>query len=653
MPGKTGITWIMCSALLVCTCFPSEAQNVDTWTDVAEEAIIRDDDSQISEDALEAFQELLLYPVNLNLATMGQLKSCGLFSAFQVQSIISYREKYGNLLSIYELASLKGFRKQRLIKLSAYMTVSKIIRNHPVKQSGTRILMFAGKSFSGTENQDLYPGSLWKTSLRIKSGIGRRVSAGLAYEKDPGERSLWGYRPEHLTGYLDFNGSRLVEKLIIGSYRINNGMGLIQGAGLMHTPEAIQSRPFIPSSLKPYAGAGENLIHQGAALKLNLGKTKILLWSSYQHIDLSLNSLDSATENTDWPDYIRETGMHRTSTELAGRNLGYLGCAGIQVSANFRKLTLGAQYFTKISGLSTEGKDSLQYFQGPSLHQAASIQWGWRLGKIDFYGEFAPGNKHSSAFIGGSRFLVNDFLSGVLQFHRYGERHKETFASAYASGSHVANESGLLLLIHSEPFREIRADLSIEINKYPAPRTQVLVPSSGFRYKLTLHNGPLKKLQWKFAMIKTTRQQTPMANLSGIRPLNSMQNNRIDGRISFSPFNSFTWQSRLVISYTPGNVSDLGHAALQQAKIRLTKRLKCTVQLVMFFVPSWDNRICLYEPGLYQQFRFPVYSGTGNKLTLVASMKTMKRFNIEGKCSVIRKNGIDKWEAGIQLRMNI
>jgi hypothetical protein len=73
----------------------------------------------------------------------------------------------------------------------------------------------------------------------------------------------------------------------------------------------------------------------------------------------------------------------------------------------------------------------------------------------------------------------------------------------------------------------------------------------------------------------------------------------------------------------------------------------------MFHVPLWDNRICLYEPGLYQQFRFPVYSGTGNKFTMLTLMKATKRLSLEGMCSVIKKNGLEIWEAGFQLRLNI
>jgi len=652
MRGKAVITGISCSFLLVCIFFPGRAQDERAWIEAAEESIIREDDSQFSECELEARQELFLFPVNLNEASGEQLASSGLFSTFQVKSILAYREKYGDLFSIYELAGLDGFRKQRLVHLSSSMTVSSKVQSSPQRKSPTRILMFAGRTHSSSGEEVSYPGSLWKTSLRLKSGIGKRILTGIAYEKDQGERCLWENRPEHLSGFLELRGAGLLEKLIIGSFRINNGMGLIQGSGLMHTPEAIQSRPLRLSSIKPYAGTAENLIHQGAALRLNLGKTKLLLWSSYQNTDLSLSAMDSTTENTCWTDYIRETGLHRTSTELAGRNLAYLGSTGIQVLSNFRKLSLGLQYFTRISGLNQAGKDSLQYSYGSQFHHTTSIQWGWRLNKLIFFGEFAPGRQNSSAFLGGSHFLVNDFLSATIQFHNYGAKHQETFASAYASGSHIANERGLLLLVLAEPFRNTRADLSVEIYQYPGPRYQVPVPSSGFRYKFTLHNGSMEILQWKLRMTFTSRQVTPSSGLPGIQPLHNIGNSKIDGKLLYRPLESFTWQSRLVISYTPREFADRGHAAIQQVALHVNNTFKCTAQFVIFHIPSWNNRICLYEPGLYQQFRFPVYSGMGNKLSFAVSMKLAKRLVLEGKCSVLLKNGMENREAGIQLRMN-
>ncbi|MCP4312176.1 MAG: hypothetical protein GY790_12995 [Bacteroidetes bacterium] len=642
---------IICLCLATLKSFPIAAQHNEGWTDRAEEAMIREDGSGLPEEQCEEQQELLLYPINLNRSTRDQLESCGLFTSFQVNSIIRYREEYGNFFSVYELASLNGFRKQRLQELSVYMTVKEAVRSNPGKPAGSRILLYAGRAFTNEEDQTPYPGSPWKTSLRIKTVAGRRVSMGVAYEKDPGEKGIWGKHPEHLSAYIELKGRGGVEQVIVGSYRINNGLGLVQGSGLMHTPEGVQSRPLILSSLKPYAGAGESIIHQGAACKLNLGLMKLMVWGSLQSIDLSLGDLSYATR-TDWSDHIRETGLHRTLNEQKGRNLAYLGSAGIQLTACIGKLNLGVQYSPEINGLTVRGSDSLQYFHGPTLFHGSSIQWKWMHRRLELYGELAPGRNNSSAFQGGTRFFINDFLSGAMQVHWYGAAHRETFASAFTSGSSIVNERGVLLLIHAEPYRGIQADLAVEVYEYPAPRTLVRVPSSGFRYRLTLHNGSRAELQWRFIMVKSTRQQTPSSTLTGIRPLTNIQNNRIDGRLVYNPAANFTWQSRLAISYTPGEESGHGHAALQQVSIRLNKRLRCTAQLILFNVPLWANRIYLYEPGLYQQFRFPVYNGKGHKLSLVASLKAVKRITLEGRGSILRDDKGKKCEAGFQLRLN-
>ncbi len=84
----------------------------------------------------------------------------------------------------------------------------------------------------------------------------------------------------------------------------------------------------------------------------------------------------------------------------------------------------------------------------------------------------------------------------------------------------IENEMGLLLFIHAEPFRGIRANVAVELYEYPSPRTMVKVPSSGFRFSLTLQNGSLEKLQWRLRFVNTSRQQTPSSSEDpGIRPL--------------------------------------------------------------------------------------------------------------------------------------
>ena len=653
MNGSNKLIRIIASCMLV---YPGSyliGQQNEKWIDVAEELLNRESDSRHAEEHCEELQILLSYPININSASLAQLESCGLFTPYQAQQITLYREKYGKLLSLYELASLPGFRRALLEEQAIYMTVDESKADFPMRQTTSMLLFYAGMNFPDAGDQAIYPGSSWKTSLRIKKAIGARFTVGMAYEKDQGEKAFWEQGPEHICGFLEWRGRRRVEQLMLGNFRINNGLGLIQGSGLMHSPQGLFSRPLLLSTLKPYAGVAESLIHRGAACKLNLGYIKLVLWTSFQNIDLSLGDLSPEGRSTDWADHIRESGYHRTPTEPSGRKLGYIGSAGIQALACLGSLNLGIQYSPEINGLNRKGRDSLQYFYEPVLYHASSLQWLWRHNKVELFGEFAPGSKKTSALLAGSRFHINDFLSGLVQIHWYEALRRETFSSAYASGSHVKNERGVLLVIHTEPFREFRAETALEFFSYPAPRSLVNVPSSGFRFSLNVQNGSRGKLVWRLRMVNTSRQHSKAFDHPGIRPLISMQNLRIDGRITYMPVPWFTWQSRLDISFTPGKAEGVGHTALQQLTVRIKERIKCTTRLVLYNVPSWDNRIYLHEPGLYQQFKFPVYSGTGNKISILTSLKATKRINLEARASLDRERERKRWEAEMQLRLKL
>ena len=651
MNGSKAIIRIIRLCLLLCLFPRLQAQEKEIWIDAAEEAISRSDNESITAEDCEDYQDLLAFPININQASMTQLESCGLFTTYQVNSILQYREEHGELLSLYELAALPGFSPAQLKEYFIYMTVNEIPPGtKPVKTDPGMVLFHIGKRQSNTDKQTDYPGPAWKTSLRIKKGLAKRLTMALAFEKDQGEKFLWESRPEHLCGYIEWKGRRRLEQLMFGNFRINNGMGLVQGAGIMHTPMHTHTRPLLLLKLKPYAGASESLIHQGVACKLNLGSVKLALWSSLQSLDLSLGNLALPVKDTDWTAHIRESGYHRTHTEQGGRSLAYLGSTGMQVLTALGRLNIGLQYSYEITGLTSRGRDSLQYQGSPSGFHTSSLQWQWRPGKLELYGEFSPGPRRSSAFIAGGRFHLNDFLSGTAQVHWYGASRRETFASAYASGSHIKNERGISLLIHAEPYRGIRADATAEIFHYPAPRAFLNTPSSGFRFSLTLQNGSQEALRWRLLMVNTSRPKNDPMEHAGIRALGSIQTLRIDGRIIYTPLPGFTWQSRLLISQSQGKPGGNSHAVLQQLGFRFMERIKCSAQLVLYQVPTWDNRIYLYEPGVYQQFSFPVYSGTGSKISLLTSLKLGRRAHFETRASLNRKDKTKSWETVMQLR---
>jgi hypothetical protein len=651
----------------------ADSQDQENLMDQEELILESDENTRIPVEIFEERQDLCLQPVDLNSASREELESSGLFTPFQVNVIIEYRERHGDLFSIYELASLTGFRVARLKEITPYLTAGSSL---PVRRShsrGHRVFIYAGRTFpeasgyktGGDSGDPAYRGSPLKTGLKIESGLGRRVGLGLAYEKDPGEAGFHENRPEYLTGYLAYSGDRVLERLVMGSYRLHLGLGLVQGTGLIHSAGGVFQAPVTLSALKPYGGLSESGLHRGLACRLNLRPVTIMAWSSARPMDLSAGDLFQENRGIDWVSLRRESGLHRTSGEEGGRNLGYLANAGISVQVNYNNLFAGAQFSTEISGLTRKGRDSLHMDSGPSLYHSISIYWRWQKRKLETFGEYSPGNVQRCAILAGVRYHFSDFLSGCLLLHHYGTGHRETFSSAYASGSHISNEGGATLCFQAEPFGRLLADLSIELFDYPCPRHQCVVPSSGARYSFSLQNSGTGMLQWRIRYMQRIWQDTPACEQPGVHTLSEHRACRVDGRVVYEPGNRFRWQSRFIASLNRGEAAT-GYAAAQQAETVGWDVVKVAVQFVVFNIPQWESRIYLYEPGLYHHFDFPAYYGQGQKITAVISLKAGRRITLEVKTSVVTTydreqtgsgndavEGPRRYDAEMQLRLNL
>jgi len=160
-----------------------------------------------------------------------------------------------------------------------------------------------------------------------------------------------------------------------------------------------------------------------------------------------------------------------------------------------------------------------------------------------------------------------------------------------------------------------------------------------------------------------TWQSTPQNGCPGAAPLVRQDRVRTEGRILIRPGGPFRFRSRLAVSCSGPADGPKGMALEQLVAYRPAGPLKGTLQFVVFGIPGWDQRIYLYEPGLYQQFQFPVYNGSGQKITGVVSYTPARRITAGIKCSVVRyehqhtlgtgndqMEGNRQWESGIQLR---
>lgn len=592
--------------------------------------------------------------LDLNSSSPEELEASGLFTPYQLYNLLKYREEYGEIYSIYELTALPGFHQSEVHEIESSISMEHANIHSVAKPSRHMVLIDLGKSFPATESRTAYAGSPLTTTIRFRSNPLKKLAVALTYEKDAGEQFLYQNRPQFLSGYLSFNGERVVKHLVVGDFQMNQGVGLVNGAGFINQAGKFRVSRQSLSKIRPYASKTETMFEQGIACQLEFKKVELLFWASYRHLSLSPTAFTENWGADKWLEYQRSSGLYRTPGELEGRELAFRIHTGAQALYRSQHLALGVMSGAEWIYPTKKAMESLTTDPGPALHKKASVHGNWQKNKIQLFGELAFSGNHSLACLLGSEYYFNDFVQGGLLIHHYGSEYRGSYPSSYGSGSTIENEQGVAFHLHLETGKFITTELVGEIFRYPLPRYLTSVPSGGYRVDLSLQNPGKKMVQWRFRVVNKTWQSTPATETAKLRPLQDHRVTRMDAQLSYNLQDIFKWQSRLVVSYYSQQLEPApAFAAVQQITLGSGRKLNTTVQFVLFQVADWENRIYLYEPGLYYSFSFPACYGNGQKTTLLFTIKPMRQITFTAKVSGITNHGNRKWEAAIQLRLNL
>jgi len=622
----------------------------------SESSILPESDIMELLEAGEAF-------LDLNNASPEELNVSGLFSPYQLHNLIKYREEFGEIFSIHELAVIPGFRQSKLKEISSFIFLGPVNKSSSNTRAQHTILLNLGRSFPGKENspedtlsgiKSKYAGSPLLTCLRIKSRPSSKLALALTYEKDVEETFLYNNRPQFLSGYLSFDTKGFCKQLVLGCFKLNQGVGLVNGDGFFHQVGNLRVSPLSLSRLRPYASKTESSFDQGIACRFDLDNIKLLLWASYRSLSLSPQALTKNPEADKWLDYQRTSGLYRTAGELEGRELASRIHAGAQLLYGHRRLTLGIMGGSEWIRPTRKAMEYLGTIPGTVLYHKASIHGNWQKRKLQIFGELAVNGHVSLATLLGISYHFSDFIQGSFLLHHYGTDYRGFYPSSYASGSSPTNEQGAAFHLHVETGKFVTVKLSGELFHYLAPRYLTEIPSTGNRVNLSLQNPGAKLIQWRLRIVSKYWQLSPLSDASKLRPMLGSRVSRLEGLLKYNSLDHFLWQSRLVISYFSQQEKAFpGYALMQQVTLCPNTKLKVTVQCVQFRVSDWENRIYLYEPGFYYSFSFPAYYGKGQKITILFKWKPASSLHFSVKVSGTTNLNSSKWEAALQLRLKL
>jgi hypothetical protein len=629
---------------------PSGAQLPFLSSQDLEDLLYRDESAHIPEPESGTFGDPGHPPIHLNTASVEELESSGILTPYQLHQLVKYREKFGALYSIHELTALPGFHAASVEQIKSRVILS--TEPVPLKKAPRHMaLLTIERSYPSTKVSKNYSGSLLKTSLRIMSNPSARFTWALSYDKDAGEAFTYQNRPQYLSGFLACEGKGFLKQLVAGKYQMNQGLGLVNGSGFFHRVGYMRITRQSISRIKPFASLTENRYERGLACKMGTQRIQCLLWASSHKFSISPSAITAHPEPDQWLEHQYASGLFRTSGELEKRDLANRIHAGIQVVYLNQGLSLGV-----LSGSEwvLPGKKTaiiLEHIPGIAVHQHLSLHGNWYRNRIQVFGELAASDFNSLAFLVGARYQFNDFIFGTLLFHHYGPGYRGSLPSSYGSGSRIQNDQGLAFNLHMESGTTLIIKLTGELFRYPAPRYLTQVPSEGCRLALTLQNPDNRTIHWKTRLTSNYWQTTPADKHAAVRPLQNSRVHRLEGKVIYKFQDRFRWMNRLIVGYfSQGIKGSTGYAAVQQVSYDRGP-LKITAQCVLFEVEDWANRIYLHEPGFYYSFSFPVYYGSGQKSTLLLSIKLLDGLRISVRISSTRNRGNQGLDGGVQLRL--
>lgn len=520
------------------------------------------------------FEEMMRTKVSINSMTRSRLEECGLFSAFQIESLLDYRKVSGDILSRSELALVDGFNESVAEMCGCFFTFDSenAVAAPYVEPHLKHTVTLKAKSDYDTSG----------IGMTAKYSVSYDCSfvAGLTVDSDAGEGLTPAHMPDFVSAYASYDGTGVVKKMIIGDYSVRAGQGLVCWKAFSFTAfgapsSAIKSQ----HSVRPYTSSVESGYFRGAAATLSLAGTEITLFASRAPVDARVVG-DSVYTS------VVKDGYHRTAAENAKRHAMHEYAAGATAVREAGRWRIGftamAYCYDKANGRRVLDYNRYQIYDGWWGNASADIFCYW--GGCRFFAEAAVDAGASPAAVGGVLWSPFYSLEMSLLGRIYTKSYIAPHAGAYSSLSSCSNQRGITWSARWLPSSSWELNTNLQYSYYPWSRYGIDGPSSAFKYRTEVEymGGS------RFAA---------SAMLSG----GPAPRWRADCRYAFAG----RWSAQARYAGTLG-----GNGAFIECACE-TRRLRLSARFTVWDTDGWGSRLYFYEGGVPQSFSIEARYGKG------------------------------------------
>jgi len=609
---------------------------------------------------LTALVEQLYYlydhPINLNQASAEELEEIQLLTDLQINDLILHRQRFGKLISIYELQSLKYWDMNTIQMILPFVRVDDRLDNIHVSlkeafKQGKFEAFFRFQTIAENKkgyddvsdsilnnSNSYYHGDPNRYYSRLRFSYRTNLSIGVTAEKDPGEAFFKGAQKngfDFYSAHAFYKGGKYLKSVALGDYQVQIGQGVNFWSGYAFGKTAdVTNVKKSAKSLKPYTSVDETRFLRGAAVELGYKKFTLTSFASYKGVDASVTASDSLTVQQEYISSINLTGFHRTNSEIAKKNQLKEMILGSNLRFKIRNLHIGIaavyQGYDK-----AYAKDTFAYnqfdFRGKS-NLSLSADYSYVIRNFNFFGEVSRVS-YSGAFaqLHGVLFSLDRRVSMSLVYRNYQKNYQTFYNAGFAEGSRTQNEKGIYTGLKVNWSKAVSTNVYIDLFKFPWLRYQVDAPSAGHEFMIQQSYRPSRRFEIYVRFREQNKEKNSRDSDGTITELENVLQRNYRFNLSYKISESFRLKSRIeyVSINRPSNVKEEGMILTQDVIFKPKSfPLSFSLRYALFDTDSYDSRIYTYENNALYVFSVPSYYYRGSRAYVLVRYKFWRKFDL-------------------------
>lgn len=586
---------------------------------------------------------LLANPINLNNASIEDLRFLNLLSEYQIQSFLQYRTENGQLLSVYELQSVPGFDLSTIYRIIPFV---KTAETKNVKSLWTRIIseennyfilrydktLEKRKGYTNTATpSSRFTGSPDDIYMRFRVSNPGDFSLGFTCEKDAGEQFNWNpssqqYGFDYYSVHAQVVNKGKLKNAIIGDYQTQFGQGLVLSGsfGYGKGSETVNTLRRSNVGFLPYTSVNETGFKRGAAFTYEI-QPGLLISPFYSIARRDASLVIDSTEEA-FASSLQNSGLHRTETEIKNRK--QLQEQNYGVVVNFRKNSIDAGVILNRIAFNVPINRTPAAYNAFSFGGTENTNTGlflnYTIHNFTFFSEFANSFGHGSGVAAGILGSLTPKLDFAFHYRNYQRDFFSINSNAFSESSIPQNESGTYWGLKYRWNKKFSATGYADLFQFPWLRYQSYTPSEGHEWLIRVNYQPSKTV----LLFVQIREESKVRNLStentnlyetgtGVK-----KSYWINCDYTITPHLKLKTRAQMT-AYDFQDKTTHGMLLLQDVSLDIW-RVSLTARYALFDTDNYDNRQYVYEHDVWLAYSLPAYSGIGIRNYILAQYTVNK-----------------------------